>query len=63
MKDFLGNEIHIGDTVVFTRNCKTAHYLAKGEVAGFTSDMVRIKWNCCGEEYTKRLPNKVVVIK
>ena len=63
MKDFLGNEIHIGDTIVFTDNRKTSHGLAKGVVTGFTSDMVKIEWDYYWRENTKRLPEKVVVIK
>lgn len=55
MKDFLGNEIKVGDTVVYCR----LHYreLSKGVVEKLTPKMVIIK---CGSGTVKQSPLQVV---
>ena len=55
MKDFLGNEIKIGDDAVYLFHCKTSSYLIKGKVIGFTEKRVKF------EDRSKE-PDKVVSI-
>jgi hypothetical protein len=42
MKDFLGNELNIEDSVVFTRYNQDRLYLLKGVVKGITDCFVKI---------------------
>ncbi len=76
MKDFLGNEIKIGDEVVITRKLNTAKVAyIKGKVTGFTNSKVEIemdkssiedgdyvswKFNNFGSLDTKVTPEKVI---
>lgn len=62
-KDFLGNVIHLGDTVVFIQ--LKYRNLLKGTVVKITPKTVLIvhdKTNVCSTE-TKQFHNQVVVIK
>lgn len=42
MKDFVGNELHIGDKIVYVRSIRHGIDMRKTEVLGFTSKMVKI---------------------
>lgn len=70
MKDFLNQEINIGDRVVTIDYIKTSSWFVKAKVVGFTEQMVKIEKE--GEEgygpypnapYFLKMPDKIVVIK
>ena len=42
MKDFVGNELHIGDKIVYCRSFRHGIDMRKTEVIGFTPKMVKI---------------------
>lgn len=59
MKDFLGQEINIGDTVVVAATSGSSTYLYQAEVIGFTPHYVKINrgWE------SKKDPTKLIVVK
>lgn len=59
MKDFLGQEINIGDIVVAAATSGSSAYLYRAEVIGFTSNYVKIN----GGWESKKDPMKLIVIK
>lgn len=43
MKDFVGNELQIGDKVVYCRSRKSGMDMIKTVVVGFTEKMVKVE--------------------
>ena len=41
MKDFVGNELHVGDKIVYAYTSYNGMCMIKTEVAGFTEKMVK----------------------
>lgn len=62
MKDFLGNEIHIGDMVVALRYQRTSAELYKAEVLKITPKMVQVQTNYKFDPIRYVYPKKIVVI-
>lgn len=60
MKDFLGNELNIGDEVVFI----TPGYrdYTKGKILYFTSQFVRIESDKIHKKGIKQTPNQLIKI-
>jgi hypothetical protein len=44
MKDFLKNEIKVGDKVIYVKHCKMSTDIIPTIVLGFTPEMVRIAY-------------------
>lgn len=59
MKDFLGNEINLGDTVVVAVSYNSSVKLQKCQVIGFTPTYVKISE---GSD-SKKDPLKLIVVK
>lgn len=59
MKDFLGNELKIGDNVIYIRNTSTSAEFRYATIKGFTKTMVLIKDK---DEWgdTKKAPYKLI---
>jgi hypothetical protein len=47
MKDFNGNELSVGDQVVFIRKTRTSSWLEKGSIEKITKKMVSIYSSGC----------------
>lgn len=60
MKDFIGNEIHVGNNVVALHHKSTSSYLYKAKVAQIGPKMLTL-WDKYGNA-KKKGPDKVVVI-
>lgn len=60
MKDFLENEINIGDEVAYIQHYKSSSCFYKSTVLGFTNKMVIL-----GNKYSsfKKSPDKIICIK
>lgn len=56
MTDFLGNELNLGDDVVYVFFCKTSSYLIKSKVDRITNKCVVMK------DGTRKEPSKVIKI-
>lgn len=63
MKDFLENEICVGDRIVYCKYNKTNASLYKGTVEGITEKMVKIVYDNYGMRLSTVSPDKIVVIK
>ena len=60
MKDYLENEINVGDEVAYIQHYKTSSCFYKSTVLGFTKKMVIL-----GDKYGsfKKSPDKIICIK
>ena len=65
MRDFVGNELAIGDEVVYCRSRKNGMDMIKAKVIGFTDKMVKIdhrnSWT--GKDYSIAAPGNCVIYK
>ena len=61
MKDYLENEINIGDEVAYIQHYKTSSCFYKATVFGFTNKMV-ILANEYGHQF-KKSPDKIICVK
>lgn len=55
MIDFLGQELHIGDNVVYCRHERTSTNLTKTKIIGFTDKMVKIESGSWGTVWSNKL--------
>lgn len=55
MVDFLGQELHIGDNVVYCRHERTSTHLTKTKIVGFTDKLVKLKNGSRGNVWPDRL--------
>lgn len=53
--DFLGQELHIGDNVVYCRHERTSSKLTKTKIIGFTDKMVKIENGSWGNVWPDKL--------
>jgi len=60
MKDFLENELNIGDRVVYCKYNKTNASLLKGIVEGITTAKVRIAYDEYGMRLATVSPEKLI---
>ena len=59
MKDFLGRELKVGDTVVFLTHCKTSSSLHKGVIKSFSPQKAYV----VGDYHsTYKSPDKIVKV-
>lgn len=62
MKDFLGKELVVGDTVVYLQHNKTSSELIKAVVVGFTPKKVRLQ-EYYGDNVTTKYSDLVVKVE
>lgn len=62
MKDFLGNEIVLGDNVVYLFYGKTSSDFRKGKVVKITEKMVLIETKLWYQKTTYKQPDKIIDI-
>jgi len=55
MVDFLRQELHIGDNVVYCRHERTSTNLTKTKIVGFTDKMVKIESGSWGNVWPDKL--------
>ncbi len=61
MIDFLGQELNIGDNVVYVKHERTSSELIKSKIIGFTNKMVKIEFNKYSwKDETNVMPNKLI---
>lgn len=65
MKDFVGNELHVGDKIVYVRSFHHGKEMRRTEVIGFTPKMVKIPnhYKCIDKEYECVCPGNCIVYK
>lgn len=63
MKDYLDNDLHIGDKIVYCRATGSGFDLIKTEVMGFSEKMVKIpcEWNWRNKEYMTVAPHNCII--
>lgn len=59
MKDFLGKELKVGDTVVALSHSRTSSHLFKGVITSFTPQKAYIQGEYC---YGLRTSDKIVKV-
>lgn len=62
MKDFLDNELNIGDEVVYLYYAKTSAELKSGEIINITDKMVKIETSKKYNGATYKQPDKIIDI-
>ena len=63
MKDFVGNELHIGDCVIYARTAGHGISMSIEEIIGFTPKMVKANPHSKFHEYNLLKPNNCVLFK
>ncbi len=65
MRDFIGNELAIGDDIIYCRSRKNGMDMIKTKVVGFTDKMVKVErfksWS--DKQYSLASPTNCVVYR
>lgn len=62
MKDFLDNELTVGDEVVYLYHVRTSSELKNGKIINITNKMVKIETNAEYNGVTYKQPDKIIDI-
>lgn len=60
MKDFLGNELRVGDSVAYISQSRTSAWLSTSKVVGFTACFVKVEETGWDGKPIRVCPTKVV---